>query len=64
MKIADIDAAGPDALAPVLHASLKRLGELGREGAVALKRLVDDGDADFEEAAARIADIADGKVDD
>ena len=62
MKITDIDTAGPDALAPVLHAALKRLGELGREGAVALKRLVDDGDADFDEAAAWVADIADGKV--
>lgn len=64
MKIADIDTAGPDALAPVLYATLKRLGELGRDGAVALARQVEDDDADFDEAAEWIADIAAGKFGD
>ncbi len=64
MKISDIETAGPDALAPVLLATLQRLGQLGRGGAVALAGLLDDGDIDFDEAAEWIADIAAGKLND
>lgn len=62
MKIEDIEMAQPDALAPVLLATIQRLGQLGRDGAVALAAIVDDGDADFDEAADWIADIAAGKL--
>lgn len=62
MKIDDIDTASPAALAPVLLACLQRLGQLGRNGAIALARLVDDGDADFDEAAEWIGDIANGRA--
>lgn len=62
MKIDDIDTASPEALAPVLLACLQRLGQLGRNGAIALARLVDDGDADFDEAAEWIGDIANGRA--
>jgi hypothetical protein len=64
MKIENIETADPDALAPMLLATLQRLGQLGREGAVALAGLVGDGDADFDEAAEWIADIAAGKLKD
>lgn len=60
MNASDIGTAAADQLAPVLLAALQRLGELGREGAVALARLVEDDDADFDEAAEWIADIASG----
>lgn len=62
MKIEDIEMAQPDALAPLLLATVQRLGQLGREGADALARLVEDGDAEFDEAAEWIADIASGKI--
>lgn len=62
MKIEDIEMAQPDALAPLLLATVQRLGQLGREGAEALARLVEDGDAEFDEAAEWIADIASGKL--
>lgn len=62
MKISDIDAANPEALAPVLLAAIQRLGQLGRTGAIALASQVGDGDDDFEEAAEWIADIAAGKL--
>lgn len=61
MKIEDIGTADDEALAPVLLASLQRLGQLGRSGAAALARLVEDGDADFDEAAEWIAEIASGE---
>ena len=59
MKIDDIALADAEALAPVLLAAIQRLGQLGRSGAVALARQVDDGDA-----AEWIADIAAGKLTD
>lgn len=62
MTISDIDTASADELAPVLLASLRRLGQLGREGALAFAALVDDEDADFDEAAEWIGDIAAGGV--
>ncbi|WP_232014766.1 hypothetical protein [Sphingopyxis sp. EG6] len=40
--------------------ALQRLGQLGRAGAIALARQVEDDDADFDEAAEWIADIASG----
>lgn len=64
MRISDIETANPEALAPVLFATIQRLGQLGRHGAIALATLVDDGDADFDEAAGWIADIAAGKLKD
>ncbi|MCM8731559.1 hypothetical protein ACFO8O_11380 [Hephaestia sp. GCM10023244] len=60
MNPSQILFATADELAPLLLAALQRLGELGRDGAVALARIVDDGDADFDEAAEWIATIADG----
>lgn len=60
MNASQIPFATADELAPMLHAALQRLGELGRDGAVALARIVDDGDVDFDEAAEWIATIADG----
>lgn len=62
MRIDDIASASPEALAPILLASLRRLGQFGRGGAVALARLVDDGDADFDEAADWIGEIASGGI--
>lgn len=64
MRISEIETADPEALAPVLLAAIQRLGQLGRSGAVALARLVDDDDADFDEAAEWIADIASGGLKD
>ncbi|UBS33846.1 hypothetical protein LBX01_04270 [Altererythrobacter sp. N1] len=64
MRISDIDTANPEALAPVLLAAMQRLGQLGRNGAVALAAVLDDGDADFDEAAEWIADLAAGKLKD
>ena len=62
MKTDDIDTATPEQLAPVLYAALQRLGQLGRRGAVALAALVDEEDADFEEAASWVGDIAAGAL--
>ncbi len=56
----NIDAANPEQLAPILYAAVQRLGQLGREGAVALAPLVADEDADFDEGASWIEDIAAG----
>ncbi|GLT01025.1 hypothetical protein GCM10007897_24160 [Sphingobium jiangsuense] len=64
MTISDIDSATPAELAPVLHAALQRLGQLGRTGAVALEALVEDSDADFDEAAGWIEEIAAGNLGD
>lgn len=60
MTPSHLETATADSLAPVLLAALQRLGALGREGAVALARLVEDDDADFDEASEWIADIASG----
>ncbi|HWU92320.1 MAG TPA: hypothetical protein VN106_03640 [Sphingomicrobium sp.] len=62
MTIDDIGMASPETLAPILLACLHRLGQHGRDGAAALARLVTDDDADFDEAAAWIEDIASGGV--
>lgn len=62
MTIPDLDAATPEQLAPVLHAAIRRLGQLGRNGAVALAKLVEDDDVDFDEATGWIADVAAGGV--
>lgn len=62
MNIDDIDTATPEQLAPVLYAALQRLGQLGRTGGVALAALVDDEDADFEEAASWVNDVAAGDL--
>lgn len=62
MKIETLATATPEALAPVLLAAMQRLGQLGRNGAVVLAALVDDGDADFDEAAEWLADVAAGKL--
>lgn len=60
MKIDDIPTASADTLAPILLATMQRLGELGRPGAEALARIVEDDDGHFDEAADWIADIASG----
>ncbi len=60
MPVSNLETASAESLAPVLHAALQRLGQLGREGAVALARLVAEDDAEFDEAAEWIADIASG----
>lgn len=60
MRTSKIDTATPDELAPVLLLALQRLGQLGRPGAVALARRVEDDGVDFDEAAEWIADIASG----
>lgn len=60
MQTSRIDTATPDELAPVLLSALQRLGQLGREGALALANLVDDDDADFDEATEWISGIAEG----
>ncbi|MEA3390578.1 hypothetical protein KNJ79_20050 [Sphingopyxis indica] len=62
MKISDIETADPEALAPVLLTLLQRLGQLGRNGAIALARLVEEDDADVEEALEWLADIAAGSL--
>lgn len=62
MNTSDIDTATPEQLAPVLHTAIQRLGQLGRTGAVALGALVDEDDADFEEGASWICDIAAGDL--
>ncbi len=62
MKLTGIEDATPDALAPVLLAAMQRLGQLGRHGAVALARIRDDGDVDFDEAAGWLADITAGGI--
>lgn len=61
MRTSQIDTATPDELAPLLLIALQRLGQLGRNGAIALARQVEPDDADFEEAAEWIADIAAGR---
>jgi len=60
MNIPNIDTASPEELAPILHAAIQRLGQLGRTGALALAALVEDDDADFDEASSWLADIASG----
>ncbi|MFA7603340.1 MAG: hypothetical protein WCY29_10065 [Novosphingobium sp.] len=60
MRISEIETANPEALAPVLLAAIQRLGQLGRNGALALASLLEDDDSDFDEAAEWIADIASG----
>ena len=62
MKIDDLSTASADALAPVLLAAMQRLGELGRPGAEALARALEDDDGYFDEAADWIADIARGGI--
>ncbi|RIA46045.1 MULTISPECIES: hypothetical protein [Sphingomonadales] len=62
MMIPDLSTAEPKELAPVLLAAIQRLGQLGRTAAVEVAALVDDQDADFEEAASWIADIAAGEL--
>jgi len=60
MNFNDLSTAGREQLAPVLLVALQRLGELGRDGAVALARIVADDDGEFDEAVDWIADIASG----
>lgn len=60
MKLTEIETASPEDLAPFLLAALQRFGQLGREGAVALARLVADDDADLDEAGEWISDIIEG----
>lgn len=60
MKLSDIDTATPAQLAPVLLAAIQRLGQLGREGGVALAALVEDDDGDFDEGASWIEDVTAG----
>ena len=60
MKIDDIPVASAEALAPILLACIQRLGEHGREGAIALARILEDDDADFDEGASWIEDVASG----
>lgn len=62
MTTSDIDIATAEQLAPVVYAAIQRLGQLGRTGAVALASLVEDEDADFEEGASWIGDIAAGDL--
>ena len=62
MKISEIESASPEALAPLLLAAIQRLGQLGRNGAVALASLTEEGDADVEEAAEWLADVAADKL--
>jgi hypothetical protein len=60
MQNTPIETATPEDLAPVLLSALQRRGQLGREGAVALSRLVADDDANFDEAAEWNSDVAAG----
>lgn len=62
MLVPDIDTATPEQLAPILSAAIQRLGQHGRTGAVALAKIVADDDADFDEGAAWITDVASGGV--
>lgn len=62
MKIDDIDTQTPAQLAPVLRATIQRLGQLGRTGAVALAAVVEDDDGDFDEGASWVNDVAAGGV--
>ena len=62
MTTSDVDTATPEQLAPVLYAAMQRLGQLGRTGAVALAALIEDDDADFEEGASWIGDLAAGDL--
>jgi len=62
MTIDTIDMASPEELAPILLVCLQRLGQHGRDGALALARLVADDDGDFDEAADWIAEIAAGAL--
>lgn len=62
MKIDDIDTLTPGQLAPVLRATIQRLGQLGRTGAVALAAVVEDDDGDFDEGASWVNDVAAGGV--
>lgn len=62
MKIGDIDTLTPEQLAPVLRATIQRLGQLGRTGAVALAAVVEDDDGDFDEGASWVSDVAAGGV--
>lgn len=65
MNIDEVGAANPDTLAPATLAALQRLGQLGRDGAIALAKLVtDDDDAFFHKAASWIADITSGALSD
>jgi hypothetical protein len=58
----DIGTATPETLAPVLLCAIQRLGQLGRTGAVALAAIVEDDDADYEEGASWIGDVAAGNL--
>ncbi len=60
MKLHDIETATPEALAPFLLAALKRLGQLGRDGAVALASIAEESDADLDEANEWLTEIVDG----
>ncbi|MEW6629133.1 MAG: hypothetical protein AB1431_20360 [Pseudomonadota bacterium] len=62
MPKSNIETATPEELAPILLAALQRLGQHGRQGAIALARLVEDCDADFDEAAEWIGDIVTGGI--
>jgi hypothetical protein len=54
----DVDNMNDDDLAPLLHACIQRLGQLGRSAATALAAQVDDDDDDFHEGAGWIEEIA------
>ena len=56
----DIDIATPEQLAPVLHAAIQRLGQLGRTGSLALAALVDSEDDDYNHGSFWIDSIAEG----
>lgn len=62
MTIPDLNTATAEQLAPVLCAAMQRLGQLGRTGAVALAKLLEDDDTDFDEAASWIGEVAAGGV--
>ena len=62
MKIDDIDTLTPAQLASVLRATIQRLGQLGRTGAIALAAVVEDDDGDFDEGASWVNDVAAGGV--
>jgi hypothetical protein len=61
MNSADIATATPEQLAPILLAAMRRLGELGRDGASAFAFLVKDDDYEFDEGFDWIATIAEGR---
>ncbi|SNS68878.1 hypothetical protein SAMN06295912_11289 [Sphingomonas laterariae] len=60
MQLSDVETATPAQLAPVLLAAIQRLGQLGREGGVALAALLEDDDGDFDEGASWVEDAAVG----